>query len=259
VEPDVLFSALLKWLPRPVATSGLAQRSLAGAGEMEPETPLPRADDDWARLPALPGIDVAAGRRYLGGKLAFYLQMLKKFRDDHAASFVATFDMAFVAEDWETAVRLAHNLKGLSGSVGAKALAEIAGRLEHATMDRQRAKVQKLATEIGQELAVVVASLSCLDAIDPGGPAKALPVDAGMTREVFQRFEHLLRAGDTAATSCVEEFNLVTSDLASAKDAATQIGAAVARYDFGGALKQLQALAASHNIPLETAKLNPLR
>jgi PAS domain S-box-containing protein len=186
VEPGVLFAALLRWLPRPLAsptqtpipTLGVAEQRLTGGGDVGAEKPAPYTDDAWARLPAIPGIDVAAGRRYIGGKFPFYLKMLKKFRDDHAASFTATFDKALLVGDWKTIVRLAHSLKGLSGSVGATDLAESAGRLEHAAIERQMEKVRELATGIENELVIIVAGLSCLDGIDPDGTCKALPVDA---------------------------------------------------------------------------------
>jgi CheY-like chemotaxis protein len=254
VEPDVLFKALLQWLPLPLATSGFAQQRLAEGGETDAEAPPPWANDAWTRLPALPGIDLAAGRRYTGGKLPFYLKMLKKFRDDHATSFAATLGKALLLDDWKTAARLAHTLKGFSGSVGATTLAEIAGRLEHAALDRQPENVMALATEIGNALVIIVAGLSRLDEIDLGGPGKALPVDVSERRDVFFRFAQLLRARDTAATISVEEFKLVTSELAGATDSVAKISDAVARYDFGEALMQLQQLAASHNIPLGNAK-----
>jgi two-component system sensor histidine kinase/response regulator len=254
VEPNALFTALLKWMPGPRAANGTSETRLAQSGETGSQTTLPLAEDPWTRLPAFPGIDVATGRRYLGGTLRFYLKMMKKFRDDHAASFLETFDKALLVEDWKTAERLAHSLKGVSGSIGATALAGIAVRLEHAASDRHLEKVRGLETEIGNELAVIVAGLVCLEEIDPDAAIKVRSVDANSRSEVFRRFAKLLQARDTAAIASVEEFRLATSDLPCAADVAAQIGAAVARYEFSTALIHLQQLAASHQIPLENVQ-----
>ena len=76
----------------------------------------------------LSGIDVATGLCYTGGDAAFYLEVLRRFRDTYtpAASKIRRL--------WDTqalkdAHRLAHNVKGFAGTIGAKALQQAAERV----------------------------------------------------------------------------------------------------------------------------------
>jgi HPt (histidine-containing phosphotransfer) domain-containing protein len=64
-----------------------------------------------------------------------------------------------LANDWPTARRLAHSLKGLSFSIGAKALGEIAGRLEEAALAQQQEQVMLIEQELDQALSLVMSGL----------------------------------------------------------------------------------------------------
>ena len=239
VDPDTLFATLLKWLP----LHGSAIRiPVAVPAAVEEERPV--------RLPALPGIDIAAGRLQVGGKTDFYLKMLTMFRDTQGANFLKDFHAALLADDWSTAVRLAHSIKGLAGTVGAKALAEIAAQLEQAALARLVARVASLEEEIGKEFGRIMVGLSSIEEIKAG---KAPPVDPAGRRELIQRFAQLLAARDTAAFACLEELK---GTMGASGETATQLAAisrAVARYDYGEALLVVQQLAGDLGIALETA------
>ncbi|MFA6506970.1 MAG: PAS domain S-box protein [Treponemataceae bacterium] len=86
--------------------------------------------DPHPRLPgALPGLDIDAGIANIGGNGEFYLRLLGKFRDDYE-KIASTIQTALDAADRETAHRIAHSLKGIAGTIGAKELSRSAAALE---------------------------------------------------------------------------------------------------------------------------------
>ena len=117
-EVGQMFSTLSSWI-RP------------GADSAPPPTASPNAragDDPIARLP---GIDASVGRRSTMGNEALYRKLLRMF---HAGqrNFEAQFRAARAEGDHATAMRLAHNLRAVSGSLGALSLQHAASALEHA-------------------------------------------------------------------------------------------------------------------------------
>ena len=118
ISPRLLFEALLKWIPD---------------GERELPESYQQAGDkaDEPELPDLPGLDTEAGVARMGGSVKSYLRLLEKFADNQADA-IAEITQAVEQEDGETAVRLAHTLKGVSGSIGADALQQAAAEVEAA-------------------------------------------------------------------------------------------------------------------------------
>jgi HPt (histidine-containing phosphotransfer) domain-containing protein len=80
-------------------------------------------------LSELPGIDVATGLRYTGGNAAFYLQILRKFRDTYPQT-ATEIRRLWDTQALENAQRLAHSIKGIAGTIGATELQQAAERVE---------------------------------------------------------------------------------------------------------------------------------
>ncbi|MFM8331718.1 MAG: PAS domain S-box protein [Candidatus Methylumidiphilus sp.] len=143
-----LCAALLQWVrPKPPA---------APSADAASAPPRP------SRLPTLPGIDSLAGLAQVRGSEDFYLRMLKLFRDSRASGFVEQFPAALAAGDWVAASRLAHNLKGVARTLGAKPLGDWAERLEEAIRQREPALIAERLAPLDAELARVLAMLGQL-------------------------------------------------------------------------------------------------
>jgi PAS domain S-box-containing protein len=116
INPDILFTALLKWIPH-------------GDRDLPEGLEVAGADADQPNLPSLPGIDTEAGVARLGGNVNSYLRLLDKFAENQANS-INEIEAAVNAGNGEEAIRLAHTLKGVSGSIGAEGLFQAAAELE---------------------------------------------------------------------------------------------------------------------------------
>ena len=119
INPGDLFDTLLKWIE---------------PGERElPDAPaeLDEITTEVETLPDLPGIDAEVGVARVGGNIRRYLKLLETFREDQGTA-IEDIRAALADDKSEDAIRIAHTLKGLSGTIGATALGTISGKLESA-------------------------------------------------------------------------------------------------------------------------------
>ena len=124
-----------------------------------PQAPAGAAEPAFARRRAT-ALDTATGLAHCMGNLDLYRRLLDGFRTAEA-SFSADLADDLGAARWTDALRRAHDLKGLAGTIGAECLARAAHDL-HAALDaRDRAvaapHVDAVATELDRVLADVSA------------------------------------------------------------------------------------------------------
>lgn len=82
------------------------------------------------------GLDVEQGLKTTGNDTALYLRLLKTFTHTQK-DFTKIFDAAWHAQDYQTAEREAHTLKGMAGTIGAEDLYEVSMALEMACRQMQ--------------------------------------------------------------------------------------------------------------------------
>ena len=117
VNPDSLYTALIKWLPKTALTTP--------PPVTQPENPVvPQATSPdllFDQLRDNPDFDIDFGLHTVRGKHASYLRLLRSFADTHAddaARLRALANEGAFAE----AARLAHKLKGVGGTLGLRAI-----------------------------------------------------------------------------------------------------------------------------------------
>ena len=81
------------------------------------------------------GLDMVDGLRRLRGKKSLYLSMLRKFIIGQKPA-TAQILKALETNTWDSAERYAHTLKGVSGTIGATDLQQLAKKLETAIKNR---------------------------------------------------------------------------------------------------------------------------
>ncbi|MFM7275702.1 MAG: Hpt domain-containing protein, partial [Gammaproteobacteria bacterium] len=151
----------------------------------------------------------------------------------------------------ETALRIAHTLKGIAATIGAGDTSETAARLEEAL--RQKADRQALEPLLGafaRSLAGTVAALTeGLAAAQPPGAGPATPSDLAL-QEVCRTLAQMLVSGDMAAVRFVESH--ATSLAGAFPREFRPIRQAIEIYDFDRALEGLEAGCRGAGIPLPT-------
>ena len=151
IDPRELFSALIAHIPP--GERALPRNVDGESGEAQLEGGLPDA---------LPGLDLLAALQRVGGREALLLRLLRNFRTDHAddASRIAA---ALAAGKRRDAERLAHTLKGLAGSLEARALREAAAALERLLAGQEDTDATALLGPLGEALAEIIGGLVALD------------------------------------------------------------------------------------------------
>ena len=231
VDPQALFATLARWLPGREAAVGV---SIASA------TPIAAPSPDAAVLAAIPGLDVAAGLRYLGGRMASYQRMLGKFAASHGRD-ADTLRTRLAEGALEDVQHLAHSLKGVAGTLGMPRVRACAAGLEVAARDGATPpELARLAEALDVELSAIIAALQALSA-----KAQALPssVDWDDAKRVMAGLERLLLEDDYQCNDFLGR-NLPCL-LAALGDTARELERRIGGYDYPGALDLLRAARAA--------------
>jgi len=146
IEPENLWKALLQWI-KPLHSPAVVAMVPPQAG---PEVTLPAV---------IEGLDMATGLNRVLGKKPLYLSMLRNFITGQRA-VAAEMLNALEDDSWEIPERLAHTLKGVSGSIGAAGLQQLAATLETSIRERRpRQEIEARINELNKPLTALIAQL----------------------------------------------------------------------------------------------------
>jgi PAS domain S-box-containing protein len=184
IEPDDLWKALLKWIsPRQSA-------KLAKPGNPEQPEALDLPSD-------IEGLDMVGGLRRVLGKKQVYLSMLRRFVAGQK-SIVVDIYSALTRDDPPVAERLAHTLKGASGTIGATGVQQLAAELEDAIKrHRPREELEVHLAAIRVPLDTLVTQLNQKLPAEKDQVADA--VDLEQLKLVCTQLIELLQEGDSEA------------------------------------------------------------
>jgi CheY-like chemotaxis protein/HPt (histidine-containing phosphotransfer) domain-containing protein len=244
IDPDELWQALLKWVkPRTAPAEAATQQVGAGVtAVLAPPTAATGADG----LPqGIPGLDVALGLKRVVGKQSLYLSMLRKFVAGQKSA-PDQITAALDAEDWGTAERVAHTLKGTAGNIGATELQTEAGKLEAALRDKQaRATVDDLLSVPAQLLAELIAALeTALPPVPGSAPVTAAELE--QLKPLATQLHNLVANDDPEATTVWSEHAALFK--AAFPDHWQKIETCLRSFDFEEALELVRAAARARGL-----------
>lgn len=155
IEPNLLASALLRWLQAMSANRAVNPVPVKGA--VKPEFDLAKLQID--------GLDPREGLYRCGGKPAFYISMLRQFvvRWENCGQQLSKL---MAQHQWDEAHRLVHTLKSVAGSLGVQRVYLTAQAVEDEFQsladDRDAAsftKIQQGSTQLMEELTRMIGAL----------------------------------------------------------------------------------------------------
>jgi len=220
IEPDHLWTVLLKWIPArqaivPTVVSAAVVQSVPAINfEVE-------------------GLESAPALRRMLGRVDLYLNTARKFCANQVDA-IKIIKKSLIVDDWISAQRHAHTLRGVSATIGAMDLSRLAAALEQALKERQvRAVVDPLVEVIEQYLEKMVADLL---AKLPAEPEPAKPVDIEDGKKALVVLEKLLIDSNPDALTHLEN-NLAALRLVLDATRLTEIESAVRNFDLDDALR----------------------
>ena len=125
VNPEALYGSLLKWLRAAVAAPPSTDQGRQAGPVAKPDEP----SEVLRRLGVVSGLDVPQGLERMGGHSAGYVRVIRLFVG-LASGKLRDLGRAIAALDLVSLDRIAHDLKGSAGNLGAAAVAERAAALE---------------------------------------------------------------------------------------------------------------------------------
>jgi len=193
IDPALLFDTLSK------VSRSASEMAIAGIGE------APEAVDALAELPQIDGLDRAAGLRRVGGNNKLYVKLLRQFATQQSDA-VGQIRAALATNDFESATRLAHTLKGVAGNLGAEEVQLAAAAVETllrdgAPADSTRQALEKLAGVLDPLLVQLRATVEK----NTTTAAAAPDVSAALTRNIAAQLTQLFEDFDTSAVAFAEE------------------------------------------------------
>jgi two-component system sensor histidine kinase/response regulator len=236
IEPRELFLTLLKWVKpgeaREAETGkrpGLATDAAAGG-----------TSEDWQVPRDIDGLDTELGLKRVLGKVPRYQSMLEKYVAGQSGA-VAELRAALAREDRETATRLAHTTRGVSGNIGASSVQQLAEALELAIKAGQSpTEVAPLLDALQQSLDPLVHAIAQrLPQAQAAAPAAPVAIDETELSRVTQRLRELLSDMDSDASDWLEQHRGVLFSAFPAHLPA--IESALQAFEFDTAAEQLDA------------------
>ncbi|MDP2805966.1 MAG: response regulator, partial [Gallionellaceae bacterium] len=246
VEPSMLYSTLLKWLP-----------SYPESEEVEPDVELESdlshmgnslkrvvSAEDAAmesalkKLAEMQGIELKRGLAVLLGNKRKYLNLLSSFvssQDEAMAQLKQHLDEG----DHTSAVRVAHTMKGTAATLGAEQLSVMARHLE----EKLRTQPQLRSVDVQTEMAAVNVELAALSAALSTAhveQAESLSLSPELLRSVMSELNSLLKQNNGTAITLYEE-HAPSLEMALGEQG-EELGRLIKKFEFAAAQALLQKL-----------------
>lgn len=148
IDPRKLFAILLRWM-----------------SDKKIKVQAPLVQPSYGDLKInVPGLDSELGLRRILGKKEVYIRILKKYVLNEKDAFTKIEKLLSMG-DWNSAERIAHTLKGVSGSIGATQIQEKAAEVE--TAIKEHADYNELNHVIKETSAMLTKMIGYLENILP--------------------------------------------------------------------------------------------
>ncbi len=241
IDPDQLISVLVKWI-KPGDRETFEGWSDSSSESKKEADVLPTE---------LPGISVASGLGRVAGNKQLYTKLLCKFKNGQESA-VEQIEAALQLGDVETAARLAHTVKGVSGNLGADRLYQAAAELEKAIKEGKN--LDLIMSEFDSQLKVVMEGIRVVEESltaqqEPKDSAAVARVDKEAARNLLQEIAQLLESDLSEAMNRLEALNcqLVNS---SVYEEFKRLEKQVESFDTDTALKTVETIAGKLEIQL---------
>ncbi len=250
IDPNQLWSALLRWMP----LRSVGSRASATATAPLPASKAGLPNEALSPLPwAIDGLDAALGLRRCLGKPELYRSLLRQFMD-RQGNIGQELQIAIDRAQWVAAQRLAHTLKSVAGNLGAVRLQDQAEVLERSISEHQGTPVDLPALlyqvqAIDQSMHILSKQLAAALGLTQPLPAPVEPAagagvgsdDAAALQAVRTDLVRLLTQGEFGAVELLERHR---AQLAKAMGADfDRLLRAVEAFDFDSALLILGSMA----------------
>ncbi|MBV8674584.1 MAG: response regulator, partial [Acidobacteriaceae bacterium] len=233
IDPDALFATLARWT-HPASSNGARPAGHAPA----PPSVVPEID----------GVDTASGLRRVADNKQLYRSLLGQFAEKQADAGARMLN-ALQRGDIKLAEQIAHTVKGVSGNLGITKIQFSAARVERAFREKDTGLPTILAEFdwlLRQQVQAITDALRRTEPTPDGaGPLAKFNPEAAASAAA--RLRSLLKESDAEAE---EAFNDLRNALGgqARPETLNALAASIRDFDFDGALRKLDQIAAETHI-----------
>ncbi len=195
---------------------------------------LPEATENQ---PALTGINFEAGLQRLAGDKTAYCNVLRKFKRNHIL-FSDQLKQLISAGQHDHVLHMLHELKGVSGNIGADALHRATKNLEF-SLKKEDSNVSESLAEVTCQLDIVMQSLNTW--CDAEKESLAHPIDVIQAMPLLEKMRDLLMASDGDASDYMNEINEVFRG-SGIEAEVKQLHTCIDQYDYQAALRVIKKI-----------------
>ncbi|MDM8556389.1 ATP-binding protein [Desulfococcaceae bacterium HSG7] len=227
IKPANLYETLIRWIRPDVFPNMNISNGTTAPAESVPS-------ESVEGFPRLEGVDVRTGLSHVNGDRDLYMKVLenvyKRYRD-----IVEQIQTETDRGSLDAAQRLAHTLKGVSGTMGAAKLHKKSFDLESAFENNEIERIPKLLASLSEEVERVMPALEALfrekdqsQSEETSDNGKHEPLDMGRLKAVFKKLSNLIEDGDSDALDLVVEIK----DLLGNTDDVRKLESQIDDYEF---------------------------
>lgn len=224
INVEDLFAVLNKWINS--SMPGTIDKTVADDSS---------TDQEEVSLPDFIGLDTEDGLLRVGGNRQLYQKILLKFANSQKG-IINTIDELLKEQDYETAKRHAHTLKGVAGNIGAHGLYELARILEVA-INNQRPPEEIISglKEVESELSQILNEINKLDTGNNGWTISSNGLYKEELAEQLNKLAQRLNDNDAGSTLLFDQINQRLFDHPD-KNVLDDLSIKINQYDFDNAL-----------------------
>ena len=227
INPAEVAKAIVNWAVKPAkkTTVNSQQSAIKQKNKIEKEIDIPE----------IPGLNTESALVRMNNKKKLYLSILEKFYNNNQ-NFITELKVTLDKGDQETAQRLIHTLKGVTGNIGADSLHETTKLVEATIHEKDPVKTKDGLNKLNVELNKLFENIS--SQLDFGKKTESHELNISLIKEIIPELKQLLSKKSPKAKALIKE--LEEAGLSGEKF--EEMVSKLNKYDFKGALQLLDEL-----------------
>jgi len=198
INPDELFGALVKWI-KP------GEQLAVGSSQSTVHSPQSaKKKDQNVEIPAIPGLNIEAALKRLNNKKSLYLNILNKFVDNNK-EVVKEISTTYNKKDYDTAKRIIHTLKGVSGNIGADSIHELSKIVEQDIEEHKDEEVRNGLLALDQQIQQLIIAIS--DSLGLKEEKETVELDKEKVKELLPQLKELIEKKKPKAKVLIKELD----------------------------------------------------
>lgn len=193
IDPDEVFGAMVQW----IKPDGIRISKTKVAKQKKLDKSI-----DELEVPDIPGLNIEGALKRVNNKKKLYLSILEKFYTNNL-NFIAELKTTLDKEDQETAERMIHTFKGVSGNIGADSIHENTKLVEALIHKKDSKKIEDGLNKLETELKDLFGNI--LSKLDFGVKSESHELNTELIKELLQKLKELLIAKSPKAKGLIQE------------------------------------------------------